>query len=216
MPKLTPALFAIAAFAALTPHSAMAGSVINFEEFPAINNNGTLPASAYNSLGVTFQGTDDGSTFGGNGAGNPGNWGLEGTNGSTFAGFNGNSYALNLLFAAPVAAFSVDASRANGSSNGTITITGFFNGAIAGTNAVNLGAINQWSTLSLAGVFDQINISGTGSGFHPFGIDNIQFESVQSAVPEPATWATMLLGFGLIGGAMRSVRRRTKTDLRLA
>lgn len=210
MSKLTPALFAIAAFAALTPHSAMAGSVINFEEFPAINDNGTLPANAYSSLGVTFQGTDDGSTFGGIGAGDPGNWGLLGTNGSTFAGFNGSSYALNMLFAAPVSSFSLDASRANGSSNGRLTITGLFNGAIVGTSAVNLGAVNQWSTLSLGGVFNQINISGTGTGFHPFGIDNIRFESVQSAVPEPATWATMLLGFGLIGGAMRSARRRPK------
>lgn len=31
---------------------------------------------------------------------------------------------------------------------------------------------------------------------------------VSDAVPEPATWAMMLLGFGLIGGAMRSARRR--------
>lgn len=28
------------------------------------------------------------------------------------------------------------------------------------------------------------------------------------AVPEPATWAMLLLGFGLVGGAMRSARRR--------
>lgn len=33
------------------------------------------------------------------------------------------------------------------------------------------------------------------------------------AVPEPATWATMLLGFGLIGGAMRH-RRRPKVTVR--
>lgn len=28
------------------------------------------------------------------------------------------------------------------------------------------------------------------------------------AVPEPATWMTMLLGFGLVGGIVRSIRRR--------
>jgi hypothetical protein len=32
--------------------------------------------------------------------------------------------------------------------------------------------------------------------------------SVTAAVPEPATWAMMLGGFGLVGGAMRSARRR--------
>ena len=31
-----------------------------------------------------------------------------------------------------------------------------------------------------------------------------------SAVPEPSTWATVLLGFGIIGGAMRSAKRRRK------
>lgn len=30
------------------------------------------------------------------------------------------------------------------------------------------------------------------------------------AVPEPATWAMMLLGFGFVGGAMRSTKRRQK------
>lgn len=36
-----------------------------------------------------------------------------------------------------------------------------------------------------------------------------------AAVPEPATWATMLLGFGLIGAAMR-YRRRPKAGVSLA
>lgn len=38
--------------------------------------------------------------------------------------------------------------------------------------------------------------------------------SFSVAVPEPATWGMMILGFGAIGGAMRSSRR--KTALRLA
>lgn len=33
--------------------------------------------------------------------------------------------------------------------------------------------------------------------------------SAIGAVPEPATWAMMILGFGLVGGAMRSARRQT-------
>lgn len=38
------------------------------------------------------------------------------------------------------------------------------------------------------------------------GIDGMHFESF-SAVPEPRSWVTMLLGFGAIGGAMRRLRR---------
>ncbi len=36
----------------------------------------------------------------------------------------------------------------------------------------------------------------------------IRLEAVASAVPEPATWATMLIGFGAVGHSMR--KRSTK------
>lgn len=209
--KFTHSLLAAAIAASLVPQSASAASVINFEEFPAMNVNGTLPGNAYSSLGVTFVGTDDGSTFGGIGAGDPGAWGLLGTNGSTFMGFNGNSYSIGMLFATGIGTFSLDAARSGGSSDGIITITGLLNGNIVGSSSVTLGGINQWSTLSLAGNFDRVNISGAGSGFHPFGVDNIRFDSVQSAVPEPATWAMMLLGFGAIGFGMRRRREHSVT-----
>jgi hypothetical protein len=42
-----------------------------------------------------------------------------------------------------------------------------------------------------------------------FTIDNVSL--VAGAVPEPATWAMMILGFGVIGGAMR--RRRQKVQV---
>ncbi len=45
------------------------------------------------------------------------------------------------------------------------------------------------------------------------GIDNISFSInpvINGAVPEPATWAMMLFGFGLVGSAMR---RRTATGV---
>lgn len=38
---------------------------------------------------------------------------------------------------------------------------------------------------------------------------------VTAAVPEPSTWAMMLLGFGVVGYSLRSARRR-KTKLRFA
>lgn len=36
------------------------------------------------------------------------------------------------------------------------------------------------------------------------------------AVPEPGTWAMMLIGFGAVGGAMRSARRRQKMTISYA
>lgn len=204
-------LCAACAFSLAAPAGA---TVINFEEFPPDNTNGTIPAGRYAGLGVTFQGTDDSSTWGGNSAGDPGNWGLEGTNGATFAGFNGNSYALTLLFGSLISSFSLDASRSNGSSDGTITIEALLNGSSVGTDSEALGSINTWSTLSLAGSFDEIRITGTGTGFHPFGIDNIVFNG--TAVPEPGTWAMMLLGFGAVGFAMRRRERHVRVTLRRA
>jgi hypothetical protein len=48
------------------------------------------------------------------------------------------------------------------------------------------------------------NGSGTGVGIQG------EIPGQTAAVPEPATWAMMLLGFGFVGGAMRSAKRRQK------
>lgn len=39
---------------------------------------------------------------------------------------------------------------------------------------------------------------------------------VPGGVPEPATWAMMLLGFGLAGGALRAAKRRERVTVRYA
>jgi hypothetical protein len=44
-------------------------------------------------------------------------------------------------------------------------------------------------------------------------IDNIVFQNVTTAVPEPATWAMMLMGFGAIGFGLR---RRKQMELTFA
>jgi hypothetical protein len=36
------------------------------------------------------------------------------------------------------------------------------------------------------------------------------------AVPEPSTWAMMIVGFGFVGGAMRAARRRQRTRISYA
>lgn len=63
---------------------------------------------------------------------------------------------------------------------------------------------------------DQANFSisgGTPSGLPGagdyFAVDDLQINAA-AAVPEPATWAIMLLGFAFIGGAMRTAKRRQK------
>lgn len=56
---------------------------------------------------------------------------------------------------------------------------------------------NAGDTLSFAA----LGVSDSLGGY----IDDLR---LTAAVPEPATWALMILGFGAIGGALRSSRRR--------
>lgn len=174
-------------------------AVITFDEFPADNTNGGLPAGRYASLGVTFVTTDDGTTWGGLSNGDPGNWDLEGTNGPIFSGFNGGSYALSMLFNTDVSNFALDVSRSLGSSPGnTFTLEGYNNGVLVESHTVTLGPINQWQTVSLSNIVDETRWSGAGSGFHPFGVDNVQWSAAQ-AIPEPSSLA--LFGLATVSAA---------------
>jgi len=49
----------------------------------------------------------------------------------------------------------------------------------------------------------------TSLGQYGLTLDNVSIASVATAVPEPATWAMMLVGFGAIGATMRRKRRQT-------
>ena len=56
--------------------------------------------------------------------------------------------------------------------------------------------------------------SGTQGGVaETFNLNNLQ---IAAAVPEPATWALMLIGFGFVGGAMRSSKRQQKLTVSYA
>ncbi|OBX19715.1 hypothetical protein A9995_03880 [Erythrobacter sp. QSSC1-22B] len=63
-------------------------------------------------------------------------------------------------------------------------------------------------------------LRGNGN-FVAFGAQGSQFvinafTPTQSAVPEPGTWAMMLLGFGFVGGTMRSAKRRQRMTVSYA
>ncbi|WP_296721216.1 PEPxxWA-CTERM sorting domain-containing protein [Erythrobacter sp.] len=51
---------------------------------------------------------------------------------------------------------------------------------------------------------------------NPFITASLRFPSEAGAVPEPAAWGLMLLGFGFVGGAMRSAKRRQKANVSYA
>ncbi|MHA6723417.1 PEPxxWA-CTERM sorting domain-containing protein [Sphingomonas sp. RS2018] len=97
---------------------------------------------------------------------------------------------------------------------GSYLYNGAFNDRIVdmstATALQNLSAINGTLTLG---------IRASGAGFQygndeSWGIDNIRLSgtAVNSAVPEPATWAMMMLGFGGMGYA---VRRKPRVAARI-
>lgn len=103
---------------------------------------------------------------------------------------------------------------------------------ISGGNENEGKTIAQWaSTLNTGSFVGGISIGtggGAGLGYHVFadnvtlsttsGSTTFNFETadIAAAVPEPSTWTLMLLGFGAVGGAMRTKRRKSQSALALA
>jgi len=88
---------------------------------------------------------------------------------------------------------------------------------------LNLSQASQVSSISIFGrtdsfsfrdqynytLFNGASVVGTGQLDARTGPATADFSAV-SAVPEPSTWALMLIGFGLVGGALRTSKRRQK------
>ena len=158
-------------------------AIIDFEGLSVVDN-------AYSGLGVSFNPSDQ-NVCEGISNGDPGNWGLEGTNGPDFLCFNGNNpgYTMELTFANPQSSISLDVSRSNGSSLGQTFTLNVYNGAtLLDTKTVTLGGVNSWSTVSITTPgFNRVTWDSTNAGFHPYGVDNLIFQA-QEQLP-PAIWA---------------------------
>jgi len=113
--------------------------------------------------------------------------------------------------------------------------TASFLGRFAVDNSVSSILLNGVSLGASGGTFGTWNAFGANSGFtsgintltfntfnlaqnsgNPAGLRVEFLSSAIAAVPEPTTWAMMILGFGLIGGAMRSRKANVTTRIAYA
>ncbi len=68
-------------------------------------------------------------------------------------------------------------SRSNGSSDGdSFGLEALSGGSVVDSVTVTLPAVNTWLTVGFTDLsFDAVRMTGYGSAFHPYGVDNIIF-----------------------------------------
>lgn len=211
---------AIAAASALlmAPEGASAAAVIVQAGDPGVSQGGATPnsnaaaASFYSSNPSTFTETfEDAAATGFTIAGGT----ITATplgSGSSVFGFNttpGGRYVLELYGASSTLTFASAISSfgfyLTGVQFGNLTLN--FNDGSSQTVAItNYGSGVQF--FGASGFSNAITGFTLNAGNDIVGVDDIRFASV-SGVPEPTTWAMMLIGFGAIGATMRRRRRVT-------
>ena len=169
------------------------------------------------------------------GAGNTGQYGVSGIgqtssysidfSGNTGGGINYFGYWLSALDAGNTVEF-----WSGGSSLGTFDpaavlsyVSGnsdYYGNPVTGQNSAEPYVfVNFYKD---TGTFDKIvfNQTNTGAGYesdnHTVGWYNTPGGNPVPGVPEPSTWALMLLGFGAVGGVMRASNRKTRLSLKYA
>ncbi len=169
------------------------------------------------SVPLTFVGglgTINGNLTGTGAIRNSPSFGTYATSGSQF--YDNEFEAFTISFATAIAAFGFygtdigDISQAlqvtldiGLSSERVFTVANTING--------NNASLLFWGITDVANPFTTVTFAQSGSD--RFGFDDLTVGDVKQVkgVPEPAAWAMMLAGFGLVGGAMRRREKVTVT-----
>jgi hypothetical protein len=192
----------------LTNGTGYTGPVLDLSAFPGFYTFTAGPVSLPG--GITYTSTSAGSVIG------TGGYSLN-ENGSAattpIVGTNGTTDAITLTFANPVSAFGAGMSYAviGGvpvGSNAPVISAFDINGALIAS--YDLEALAPIRSNGANEFFLFRGIDGQGTGIKSFTMSGafiIASGSFTSAVvPEPASWAMLIAGFGLVGATMR--RRR--------
>jgi hypothetical protein len=198
-----------------------------FNSVPNGTSSWILQSGSYSQPGFTITATNN-NAFNSNGTGNPSgyyyyDWGTGGVINTPYGG------TLTVTFSTAVTAFALDLGVFYGMAfpypPGTIpgaATTLYGQPVQIGTSQGNF-TVNTATTQNLTffGVtsdtaFTSFTISGlTNQSGASTVFDNLRFgTAATAAVPEPATWAMMIMGFGMVGASLR--RRQAKTTVTFA
>lgn len=212
--------------------TANAATTIGFEELQSRNNFGSGGWNNWNSYkgfvwGYGLTGGVGNRVFNGNSTG----WASgtlsdpavspapSGTTGTAYAWTWNGPQSLWIDFGAATDVSSVDLailSSAYSSNSQTVQLFGY--------NSSD-SLIGSVAPVALTSSFQTVNANLLGARYLElrsnsqsswFSVDQLVLNGTAAAVPEPATWAMMLLGFGFVGGALRSSKRRQKLTVTYA
>jgi hypothetical protein len=202
----------LAAIAVLLPVGAQAANY-NFDVIYSGGGVATLAPGSDNPLSTIFA-SGDTFTYKLSAAGN-GQWTAL-ANGSLFPflALDGNYNQLDLTFS-----LNLTNNGANVLSYGETTTNCC---AHLGTNFVSVTQGLVYDQYDLTATIDNIGANNSTASLLPYGgaPENyhsgvISYTAATGGVPEPATWALMILGFGAVAGATRR-RRSMKASIRFA
>lgn len=183
--RFMPVLLAASAFAVTPAHASLLGVQVNGSlTFGSNTTNYFLPANGFVPAGY------------GNTAGQPvtiGNPIIE-------FGFDDGANLDTADFTATQLIVRDLVQTAGGNNSWQMTFTSLTPGAFGGLSLVT-SSFNPGLTFGLAA--DTITINWAGGTFQANTDYTAVFDLASGAVPEPATWAMMISGFGLIGATMR-------------
>lgn len=105
-----------------------------------------------------------------------------------------------------------------GQASANATLSYFLNGSNVAAGSFNFVANNGENKFRLYGdageKLSKITFDATSGSFD--SIRQVDFAVIPGAIPEPATWAMLLAGFGTMGFAIRARRRRQTVTTALA
>jgi hypothetical protein len=149
---------------------------IYFDDAYEALGQGSDPEAFYGAAGVHFDNSSGYGVIGGEGNGDPGNWDIEGTNGSAAWGMWDSAHSI--WFDAPVYELSIDFLRGFG--DYSVTVDAYLDDVWVEAGTVSPTGEWGWDTLSIAGPIDELRWD-TGCCY---GADNLEF-AIMAAMDVP-------------------------------